>query len=298
MRASFVLSEVATGLRRNITMTVAMILTTAISLSIFGGGLLIVRAVDQMQSNLYSETQVSVYLTDDSSATDTNCSKAPCADLKSSLENSAGIDSVTYENRQQVFDRFKKIFAAQPELVRLTRSQALPATLHVKLADPSKSAAVVQEFQGKPGVKSVDDQQQFLKKLFDGVGAARTVVFAIALVAAVAALLLISNTIQLSAFNRRTEVSIMRLVGATRWYTQLPFLLEAVVSGVIGALVGIAFLCGFVALIQPLLGVVGSGIVPAVGYADVALVAPILVLVAIAISAVTGYITLRLYVRR
>src|SRR5699024_2968925 len=124
-------------------------------------------------------------------------------------------------------------------------------------------------------------------------------VFAVALIQALAALLLISNTIQISAFTRRTEVGIMRLVGATRWYTQLPFLLEAVVAGVVGAILAIGgLIVGKVAFLDNVLAArIKSGIIPKLDFGDVAWVSPWLLLVAVIISAVTGYATLRLYVR-
>ncbi|MGH3621437.1 MAG: permease-like cell division protein FtsX [Sciscionella sp.] len=299
MRASFVFSEVITGLRRNVTMTIAMILTTAISLGLLGGGLLVVRLIDQMQQQYYSEAEVSIYLVDDISANDPGCSQSLCADLQSSLRNDSGVESVSYENRDAVYKRFKQLFSSQPELLQLTRRQSLPAILHVKLRDPAHSKAFVQAYTGRPGVDRADDQGEFLQRVFGALGGVRNAVFAVALVQALAALLLISNTIQVSAFTRRTEVGIMRLVGATRWYTQLPFLLEAVVAGLTGAVLAT---CGLVlakvAFIDKVLAEpIRQNIIPALNLLDVAAVAPWLLLTAIVISAVTGYATLRLYVR-
>ena len=100
----------------------------------------------------------------------------------------------------------------------------------------------MQEYANKPGVRKVDDQKKFLDRVFNAFNGVHNMAFGAALIMAIAALLLIANTIQVSAFTRRTEVGIMRLVGATRWYTQLPFLLEAVVAGVVGAVLGIIML--------------------------------------------------------
>jgi cell division transport system permease protein len=298
MRASFVLSEVVTGLRRNVTMTVAMIVTTAIALGMLGGGLIVVRKIDQIRANFYSQTEVSIYLTDASSANDTTCSKDPCAALRSSLENNTRVASVTYASRQEVYQDFQHIFSSQPELRKLTRPQALPATLHVKLKNPTKSQALVQQYQGKPGVQNINDANQFLERLFSALNVLRNIVFGIALFLALASLLLISNMIQLSAFTRRTEVGIMRLVGASRWYTQLPFLLEAVVASVAGALIGIGLLVGGkFASNGALSSLVSSGIFPPVTGTDIAVVAPILVVAAILVSGATSYVTLRWYVR-
>jgi cell division transport system permease protein len=299
MRASFVFSEVITGLRRNVTMTIAMILTTAISLGLLGGGLLVVRLIDKMQTLYSDKVEVSVYLTNDVSANDKNCSQQPCAGLRDELTQTSGVESVTFENRDQAYARFRQIFSSQPELIKLARPEALPASFHVKLTDQSRSDVIIKAFTGKPGVRSVDDQGQFLNRFFDVLNGVRNATFAVALVQALAALLLISNTIQVSAYTRRTEVGIMRLVGATRWYTQLPFLLEAVVAGLIGSVlaVGLLVVAKVAFLDKVLQEPIKSGVIPELGMLDIVYVAPWLFLVAGVISAFTGYVTLRLYVR-
>ncbi|MDS0139096.1 MULTISPECIES: permease-like cell division protein FtsX [unclassified Amycolatopsis] len=296
MRASFVFSEVVTGLRRNVTMTIAMMLTTAVSLAMLGGGLLAVRTIDKMKSNFLADVEVSVYLTDDISANDRNCTQALCQSLRTSLQSNNGVESVVFENRDQAFDRFKKIFESQPELIALTGPESLPASLHVKLKDPDRSDAIVQEYANKPGVRKVDDQKKFLDRVFNAFNGVRNMAFGAALIMAIAALLLIANTIQVSAFTRRTEVGIMRLVGATRWYTQLPFLLEAVVAGVVGAVLGIIML---VLTKASFLDSVFTGdVFPKITMLELLFpVAPILLGVSVVISAITGYVTLRLYVR-
>ncbi|WP_340684289.1 permease-like cell division protein FtsX [Amycolatopsis coloradensis] len=296
MRASFVFSEVVTGLRRNVTMTIAMILTTAVSLAMLGFGLLAVGTIDKMKANFLADVEVSVYLVNDISAGDPNCSQSACQSLRQELQGNEGVESVVFENREQSYERFKKMFESQPELLALTGPEALPASLHVKLKNPERSQAIIQEYTGKPGVSKVDDQQKALDRVFNALNGVRNLAFGAALIMAIAALLLIANTIQVSAFTRRTEVGIMRLVGATRWYTQLPFLLEAVVAGLVGAIIGIVFLVLTKVLLLDL--VLTGDVFPAVGMLELLFpVAPILLAVSIVISAITGYVTLRLYVR-
>lgn len=300
MRASFVFSEVMTGLRRNVTMTVAMILTTMVSLFLLGVGLLVVRMIDKTQVVYEDKVQVNVFLTNDVSANDKGCQKDPCRTLRTKLENDPAVETVTYENRDQAYKRFQEIFAAQPELVKLARPEALPASFSVKLFDPDRSNVIIQTFSGQVGVDSVTDQSKYLENLFAAFNGIRDLTFVIALIQATAALLLISNTVQVSAFTRRTEVGIMRLVGATRWYTQLPFLLEAVVAGLLGAILGV----GLLVLVKVwffdrlLGGLFQSGVIRPIESIDILLVSPWLMLTAIGISAITGYVTLRLYVRQ
>lgn len=299
MRASFVFSEVVTGLRRNVTMTVAMILTTAISLGLLGGGLLVVRTIDRMEQEYYKRVETVVFLSPDISANDANCASTTCSALRGELESTSGVESVVFESRQAAFERFKRIFQGQPELLQLARPEALPASLRVTLSDPQRAGAIRQAFTGRPGVDRVTDQGEYLQQLFKALTGMRNATFVIALIQALAALLLISNTIQVSAFTRRTEVGIMRLTGATRWYTQLPFLFEALVAGVVGgALATVGLVVAKVAFIDKVLGdVFAAAIVPQIGMADIFTVAPILLIVGAGVAAVTGYVTLRLYVR-
>jgi cell division transport system permease protein len=300
MRASFVFSEVLTGLRRNVTMTVAMILTTMISLALLGGGLLVVRMIDKTQAVYEEEVDVNIYLTEDISAGDKDCSQEPCAGLRQRLESDPAVDGVEFENRDEALVRFKQLFEAQPELLKLVRAQSLDASFNVRLVNPDRPEVITQTYAGSVGVDAIIDESEFLDRLFDAFNGVRDLTFFIALVQAVAALLLISNTVQVSAFTRRTEVNIMRLVGATRWYTQLPFLLEAVVAGLVGAVLAIGLLVAFKTwfLDDVLGGVFTSGVLKPIDGLDILLVSPWLLLTSVGISAVTGYVTLRLYVRQ
>jgi cell division transport system permease protein len=299
MRFSFVLTEVLTGLRRNVTMTVAMILTTAISLGLLGGGLLVVRMIDNMRANYGDKVEVNVFLNKDVSLTDADCKAQPCAGVYANLQGDSNVEEVTFENQEQAYQRFQRIFEGQPELLQLTKKETLPATLHVRLKDPDRAEVIVQNYSRQPGVDRVEDQGVFLERFFGVLNGVRNATFAIALIQAVAALLLISNTIQVSAFTRRTEVGIMRLVGATRWYTQLPFLLEAVVAGLVGAFLAIGGLVvGKLLFIDKVLAEpIKANIIPPIQSLDIVAISPWLLLTAILVSSVTGYVTLRLYVR-
>lgn len=295
----FVWREAWTGLRRNITMSIAMVLTTAISLGALGAGLLIVRTIDRTEDLYYSQLAVQVALDEPTSAADGDCTTPVCTGLRSELESTPGVAEVSYESRQAAFDRFQRIYAGQ-SILQLVRPQSLPATLRVTMDDPREGAVVAQQFTGRPGVGRVVDQRRLVEDLFSFLGSIRNAAFGLALVQVVAALLLISNTIQLSAFTRRTEVGIMRLVGATRWYTQVPFLIEAVVTGVIGAVLATAGLvAGKLLFVDQLLsGRLISGAIPPIGMADVlGYVAPLLVVIGVVIATATGYATLRWYVR-
>lgn len=298
MRASFVFSEVSTGLRRNVTMTVAMILTTAISLVMFGLGLMVVKAVDLTKDNYLDELEVAVFMTDDISQQDTGCTQQPCATLKRDLEMNPAVASVVYRNQDEAYQVFKKAFKNEPTMLDLASPQAIPASLQVRLKSPEQSGAIVKAYTERPGVSLIHDGGETVDRLIDSLRVMRNVTFVGSLVLLLAALLLIANMIQISAYTRRTEVGIMRLVGATRWYTQLPFLLEAMVAGAIGAGLAIAGLLGMQLVVPSGFASQLQNVIkfPSTFYTAF-VISPILMLTAMVISSLVGYVTLRLYVR-
>lgn len=300
MRASFIFSEVFTGLRRNISMTVAMILTTAISLGLFGGGLLVVQMADKTQQIFLDRVEVQLFLTEDISASDPDCALDLCRGIRNDLENTAGVVAVQYLNQDDaVADATDRVFKDNPELASLVSAESFPASFKVKMSDPDQFASINAEFAVRPGIDSILNQRELVDRLFSVLGGIRNAAFAIAIVQAIAAIFLIANMVQVAALTRRTEVGIMRLVGATRWYTQLPFLLEAVVASLIGA--GLAIVGLFTAknlFIDDVLGeIYDANIVARISNSDVLLVSPFIVIVGAGMAAITAYIALRLYVR-
>ncbi len=294
MRANYLLSGVTSGLRRNITMTIAMILTTAISLALLGAGLLLFRKVNDMKEYFYFRVEVSIFLTKD-------VTEAERTSLREQLQADPLVKSITYESQQAAYQRFREQFKDSPDLINNTRANALPESFRVKLRDPTKYSLAASKYTTAPGVDQVVDQRQILGKLFSIIGGIQTIAVVIAVVVLVAAVLLIGNTIQVAAFNRRREIEIMRLVGASNWYVQLPFVLEAVVAGVVGAALAIGLLlAGKVVFVdRKLSSLFSSGVIPTISFGDILSpgVAPLLVLVAAVLSALTAWITLRFYVR-
>jgi cell division transport system permease protein len=293
MRVNFVLSEVATGLRRNLTMTVAMILTTAISLGLMGTGLLIAGMISDMKQIYYDKVQVSIFLAD-------NVTDQQRAAIKAKLASSSEVKHYIYESKDEAYTRFKQQFSQQPELVQNTPKDALPESFRVELYNPERYQVIAADFpNGKDGVDQVRDEGDFLDRLFSLLNGARNATIAVAVIQALAALLLISNTIQLAAFNRRNETNIMRLVGASRWYTQLPFILEAAVAGLIGAVlaVGGLVLTKVLFVDKTLAGPIKAGIIPPVDWGAIATISPIIAGAGVGLAAVAAYVTLRLYVR-
>lgn len=292
MRARFVLSEMALGLRRNLTMTLAVIITVAISLALVGAGLLIRHQVEDMKDYFYYKVEVSVFLT-----------KNVTADQRESISGDLRalpqVQQVFYESQQEAFERFKKQFKDSPGLVENVRPDTLPESFRVKLKDPRQYAVVASQFDGRPGVEQVADQRRLLDPLFRILNGFRNAAYLIAAVQLITATVLISNTIRVAAFSRRRETGIMRLVGASNLYIQLPFLLEGALAGLIGAVLA----CGFIVLgkimfiDRTLRGVFSGGFIPAIGWSDIVKTMPLLLLAGVALSALASFVTLRRHLR-
>ena len=297
MRFGFLLNEVWTGLRRNVTMTIAMILTTAISIGLFGGGLLVVRLADNSRAIYLDRVESQVFLTNDVSANDLTCDADPCKGLRQKIEDRDDVRSVRFLNRDDAYNDAIKKF---PQYKDVAGKDAFPASFVVKLDNPEQHKDFDDSMAGQPGVLNVLNQKDLIDRLFAVLDGLSNAAFAVALVQAVGAVLLIANMVQVAAYTRRTEVGIMRLVGASRWYTQLPFLVEACLAAFIGVAISIIGLIIVRALFleNALNQFYEANLIARVDYADILYIAPILLFVGVAMAGATAYATLRLYVRR
>ena len=297
MRFGFLVNEVLAGLRRNVTMTAAMILTTAISLALFGGGLLVVRLADNSRAIYLDRVETQVFLTEDVSASDPACSADPCKALREKIEARKDVKSVRFLNRQDAYaDAIKKF----PQYKDVAGKDSFPASFVVKLDNPEQHKDFDSAMAGQPGVFSVLNQKELIDRLFAILDGLRNAAFAVASIQAIGAILLIANMVQVAAYTRRTEIGIMRLVGASRWYTQLPFLVEAMVAATIGVVLAIVGLILVRALFldKALSQFYQAHLIAKVDLADIIYIAPWLLLLGVSMAALTGYATLRLYVRR
>lgn len=298
MRFGFLINEVLTGFRRNITMTVAMILTTAISIGLFGGGLLVVRLADQSRNIYLDRVESQVFLTDDVSANDPSCDADPCKALRQQIEDRDDVRSVRFINRDEAYDDAIKKF---PQYKDVAGRDAFPASFVVKLENPEQHKDFDEAMVGQPGVLNVLNQKDLIDRLFAVLDGISNAAFAVALVQAIGAVLLIANMVQVAAYTRRTEIGIMRLVGASRWYTQLPFLVEAMLAALIGVIIAIIGLILVRALFleNALNQFYQANLIAKVDYADVLYFsAPWMLFLGLAMSGITAYVTLRLYIRR
>jgi cell division transport system permease protein len=299
MRAGFLISEVRIGLRRNLTMTFAVIVTTAISLSLLGIGLLSNAQVNAMKDYWYDKIEVSVYLcgslSESPSCVGGIVSPEQRLTIKSDIEALPVVQSVFYESQSEAYARFQERFKDSAIAQNVTADQ-LPESFRVKLKDPTQYAVVVSAFSGRPGVDVVQDQRSILEKFFKLLNVLRNGALLVGLFSVLTAGLLISNTLRIAAFNRRRETGVMKLVGASSWSIQLPFLLE----GIFSALIGWVFATG---LLAGLKSVVDSKVAPLLtftnffGWNEVWVASAWLLLAGLGVSTVASVITLRRYLK-
>ncbi|MFJ6565828.1 permease-like cell division protein FtsX [Streptomyces sp. NPDC091292] len=247
MRAQFVLSEIGVGLRRNLTMTFAVVVSVALSLALFGGSLLMRDQVSVMKGYWYDKVNVSIFLCNKSDgASDPKCPKGAVTaeqrnQIETELKKMPVVDKVSYETSDEAYKHYKEQFGDSPLASSLTPDQ-MQESFRIKLKDPEKYQIIATAFDGRDGVQSVQDQKGILENLFGLLNVMNWAAIAVMSLMLVVALMLIVNTVRVSAFSRRRETGIMRLVGASGFYIQAPFIMEAAVAGLIGGGVACAFL--------------------------------------------------------
>ena len=290
MRAKYVLSEVLVGLWRNVTMTIAMIITMALSLAAVGGSALMYSQVNQMKDFYYAKLEVSIFLS-------TDISKEQRSQLEAALKNDPLVANYLYESKEDAYKNFKTIYADAPDLVNAVKADQLPESFRVKLKNPEQYDAIYAKYNGTEGIDEIVDQRKLLEKIFSILSGVQSAALVMAVIMAVAALLLVANTIQVAAYSKRREVAVMKLVGASNWFIQAPFVLEAVVAGLIGSIVAfILIVIGKFVVIDGSLSSLTELLTP-VSWSNVLLTLPLMAAVGGGVSAITAWVTLRFYLR-
>ena len=284
-RFEYLFRETTSGLRRNGLVAFAAISTTFIALLLFGLALLISRQVGLMIEATTGNVEVAVYLTDP-------VNPQTVDSLTTTLTKLPVVADVTFESKAEACARFKRLFANQAALVNNVDCNALPASLRVKLDDPSQYAQVAAVLRGQPGIDRIVDQSAFLDRLFSVTRVFRVGVLLVSFVMLISAAILIANTVRMGLFARRKEIGIMKLVGATNWRIRMPFLVEGLVESLIGAGAAVLFLFGLkVAFINPLYDTIQF--VPWVTNKDVIAIIPWLLVAGAVVAVLAGLAGMR-----
>jgi cell division transport system permease protein len=300
-RVRFVFNEVWQGIARNLTMTFAVVVTFAVTLSLLGVGLLVGAQVNQMKDYWYDKVEVSVFLCT-ADADSLNCtSGAINAKQRNAIKTKIEaigpvVDSIYFENQAEAYERFREQFANSP-IARTASVDQLPSSFRVKLASPESYQLVSDAVQDMPGVDVVRDQRDTLDRLFVALSGLQVVSLGFAVTMVVVAVMLVSNTMRLAAFARRREVGIMRLVGASKFSIRFPFLVEAFVAAVVGGALATAALVAIKIWLVDRVLATSFTFTPFFGWDVVWLASGFVVLIGVLLSIVTAGFALRRYLK-
>ncbi len=305
MRSTVVLTEVRNGLRRNLGLTVAVILTVLVAGVLGGLSFLLHEQVNVMKSYWYDKVEISVYLCGTDSVapsclgpngTAQAVTDAQRRQIKADLLSLPQVKEVYYESKADAYKHFEEQFKGSP-IAASAPPDSLPESFRVKLKDPKTFAAVTGAFTGRSGVEEVQDERQLLDKLFSALNGIQRGGLIIAALMVVSALLLIANTIRVAAFTRRRETGIMRLVGASNLSIQLPFLLESVVAAMLGALLAGGLLAALKAFLIDGILAPSFQFTPFFGWDSLWKAGALVLIASMLIAASASMVTLRRYLR-
>jgi cell division transport system permease protein len=235
-RIEYYFKETFQGLKRNGLLAFAAVSTAFIALFLLGMALLVRREVDLLIEATYADVEISVFLQDKISPTQQQ-------HLDGLIRNMPEVATVDYESKAEAYQRAKEvIFRNEPEVIRNVSPDAFPASFRVKLEDPKQFRVVDARLQGQSGIDQIVDHRDLLQRLFSVTAVFRVGMFAVAVIMLVSAAALIGNTVRMAVFARRKEIGIMRLVGATNWHIRVPFLIEGIIEGLLGAAAAIVAL--------------------------------------------------------
>jgi cell division transport system permease protein len=304
VRIGLILSEAFSGLRRNASMVISVVLVTFVSLTFVGAAILMQMQIGKMQQFWSDRAQVSVYMcTSVSDQPSCTVGQAASEDeiqaVRDQLEGPALaplIKNYTFLDNQQAYEAASEQLGA--DYADLLTPDQINATFSINLNDQSQSNVIAEAFNNKAGVEQVKDQLQYLEPLFNALTVATYIAIGIAVLMLIAAVLLIGTTIRLSAFARRREIGIMRLVGASNRFIQTPFVLEGVLAALIGSALASGAIWAIVNFgIEDYLRDRVSFITSWVGGAEVALVVPVVVVIGVVLAALSAGFAIRRWLR-
>ncbi|GMA32007.1 permease-like cell division protein FtsX [Litorihabitans aurantiacus] len=304
-RFRFVLGEIGQGLRRNLSMAVSVVLVTFVSLTFVGAAALLQMQIGKMQGEWYDRVEVSVFLCPSGTPRVETCAGGEATpeqidEIRGVLEApamSAYIDEVFFETKEQAYEAVRDQ-AGDEDWFQLLSVDQMQASFRVALVDPTQIDIVMDEVAGRTGVEEVLDQREIFEPIFLVMNRATILSVGLAVVMTVTAVLLITTTIRLSAMSRRRETEIMRFVGASNFFIQLPFMLEGALAALLGAVLATGTLWFGVRYgVEDWLSSSVGFVTDYVSTAEVWLIAPVLAAIGIAIAAVSSLVSLSRYTK-
>ncbi|HEY8217155.1 MAG TPA: permease-like cell division protein FtsX, partial [Acidimicrobiia bacterium] len=227
-RLGYFSRETVVSLRRNLLMTIAGVLTVAVSLALFGGIMMLSRWVGHGTERIKGGVRLEIFMNVDAT-------QEQIGTVRDALTKDPDVKSFRFFNKKAALEEFKRIFRKDPDLVKNITADALPTSFRIVPQRAEQTNAIQRRFETQPGVEDVATPEEALRGLLDATNTARIIFIGLSLVLLVSSLFLIVNTIRLATFARRREIEVMKLVGASNWFVRVPFMAEGLVQGLIGA---------------------------------------------------------------
>ncbi len=241
--AEYFITESLNSIRRNGLMSLASLMTVALSLLILGVFIILVMNLNHMASVLESQVQVTVYLQD-------TLKEVEVREIGTRITKLPGVTRVNFIAKEEAMNRFKQRLGEQQGLLaELGEANPLPNSFEVKLDRPERVKPVALAIAQLKGVEAARYGQEVVEQLFSLTRMVRIFGVVLILFLGLAALFIIVNTIRLTVFARRREIGIMKYVGATDWFIRWPFIIEGVLLGFLGACIAVLPLTQFYSML-------------------------------------------------
>jgi cell division transport system permease protein len=285
----FFVREALKNMRLNLLMSVTAVTTTAVCVLILGVGLLVSSHVEGVIRQVGKDVQITAFFPE-------NAPPERIDEAREAVSGYPEVEEVAYVSKEEALRRLRANFADQPEVVDGLGSSFLPASLEIKLADPTASNAVAERLRGD-GFEELNYPQQTIERLNEVTGYVIWALRAATVLFLVASVLLISNAIRISIFARRKEIEVMKLVGASDGFVRWPFVIEGLAQGLVGAtlaaLVVVWANALFVEWAQSAVPFFGIS----TGSVNTLLLLPLLVLVGVAIGVFGSFVSVRRFLK-
>jgi cell division transport system permease protein len=231
-RLQYFARETTISLRRNLLMTIAGVLTVAVSLALFGGIMLLSKWVDHGTERIKGGVRLEAFMV-------VKATPEQIADVRRAIEDDPQIKDYRFLDKEAAFEEFKRIFRKEPDLVKNVDAESLPTSFRIVPTEAEFTTKVKQRLEPLAGVDEVKTPGDALRGLLSATNTARLIFFGLSVILLVSSLFLIVNTIRLATFARRREIEVMKLVGASNWFVRVPFMAEGLVQGLIGAFLAV-----------------------------------------------------------
>ncbi len=236
-RLSYFARETLVSLKRNLLMTIAGVITVTVSLCVLGGAWMLSTLVNHGTERWKNGVELEIFMNVDAT-------EAQIAAVQRQLVNDPEVRDFKYLTKDDALTEFRRLFKDQPDLVNSVDAAALPSSFRVAPIKAELTKTVADRFQSQPGVDEVKTAEKQVRQLLSATAWIRTAFIGIFALLLFASLFLIVNTIRLATFARRREIEVMKLVGASNWFVRIPFMLEGLVQGVVGALIAFMAMLG------------------------------------------------------